>query len=106
MNNEIANKIANILINSINNEIANNLANILANHIINEIVNNAAHIFANNIINEIADDIANNRAFNFDDFWGQGHKVIKSRLLGVILSISGAKARKQCAMRALCTHPW
>ena len=30
----------------------------------------------------------------FDDFWNQGHKMLKSMLLELILSISGAKARK------------
>ena len=30
----------------------------------------------------------------FIDFWGQGQKVIKSSLLGLVFSTSGAKARK------------
>ena len=96
MHNEQANNIANILITSINNQIAK-----FANNISIDLANDIADIWGSSIINEIADTIVNNRASNFVDFWSKGHKVIKSRLLAMILSSSGARARKQCARCAL-----
>ena len=35
----------------------------------------------------------------FVDFWSQGQKIIKSNLLGMVLPISGAKARKSSNQR-------
>jgi hypothetical protein len=43
--------------------------------------------------------------YYFDDFWSQGQKVFKSMLLAIILSTSGAKARKssnRCSWLSSC----
>ena len=44
--------------------------------------------------NDVADLSANNRVVHICWFWGQGHIIIKAKLLVLILSTSGANARK------------
>ena len=77
-----------------------------ANNSIHGIANNKANILANNAINEIADNIANNKAFHFVDFWDQCHKVIKSRLLGMVVVDFWSQGQK--AVRYVCVMyaPW